>query len=108
MTGAWRELRVEDRVRIVRMPSEAGRPGATFLPGTRLAYRRLIERRRSVRISRVDCDGLPWICCRLRGEDGAWEHHWLALNDDSWARVKPRNRTETRPKHRDGIPRDRP
>jgi hypothetical protein len=33
---------------------------------------------------------LPWIQCRFRRKNGGWEYHWLAINDDSWVRVKTR------------------
>jgi hypothetical protein len=88
---SWRELRVGDRVRIVQLPSYANLPGRTFHSETRELYERLIARRRSLRIYEVDADGLPWINCRFKLDDGTWEHHYLALNDDSWERVKPRN-----------------
>jgi hypothetical protein len=38
----------------------------------------------------IDEWGLPWIRCRFRRKDGSWEHHYLAIHDDSWVRVKPR------------------
>ncbi|MCE9555467.1 MAG: hypothetical protein K8T91_19135 [Planctomycetes bacterium] len=88
----WRQLRVGDRIRIVRMPSDADRPGYTFHPETRRLYRRLISRNRAVRVFQVDEYRLPWIQCRFRRRNGGWEHHWLAVDDDSWVRVTPRRR----------------
>ena len=38
----WRELRLGDCVRIVRLPSGVDEPGYTFLPPTRRLYERLI------------------------------------------------------------------
>ncbi len=84
----WRRLRVGDRIRIVRMPSDADTPGNTFLPETRRLYKKLIARGRSLRIYMIDEYGLPWVRCRFRRKNGSWEHHWLAVNDDSWVRVK--------------------
>jgi hypothetical protein len=91
MAEDWRDLRVGDRVRIVRMPSDADAPGITFHAETRRLYKRLIARRRSVRVFEIDEWGLPWIRCRFRLKDGRWEYHWLAINDDSWIRVKCRS-----------------
>jgi len=86
----WRELRVGDRVRMVRMPSDAEAPAYTFLPETRRLYKKLIARGRAVRVFQIDEWGLPWIQCRFRRRDGSWEHHWLAINDDRWVRVVSR------------------
>ena len=87
---AWKSLRVGDRIRIVRMPSGVDEPGYTFHPETRRLYERLIERGRSLRIAEL-CDwGLPWIGCRFQLEDGTWEHHSLAVIDDSWVRLQSR------------------
>jgi hypothetical protein len=90
MKELWRKLRVGDRIRIVRMPSYANEAGITFLPETRRLYNKLITRRRSLRVFRIDENGLPWIKCRFRLRNGRWEHHWLVVNDDSWVPVKKR------------------
>jgi hypothetical protein len=88
MREPWEDLRVGDRIRIVRMPSFADTPGAAFFPETRRLPKKLIARRRPVRVFQLDEYGLPWIRCRFRLRNGSWEHHWLAVNDDSWVRVK--------------------
>jgi hypothetical protein len=85
MDESWRHLRVGDRIRIVRMPSDATTHGYTFLRDTRRLYQMLIARRRPLRIHEVDEWGLPWIRCRFRLRNGSWEHHCLVVNDDSWA-----------------------
>jgi hypothetical protein len=90
MEEAWRALRIGDRIRIVRMPSGVDAPGYTFHPDTRRLYKRLIARRRSLRICRIDAWELPWIHCRFKRKDGRWEYHSLAVNDDSWVLVKHR------------------
>jgi hypothetical protein len=62
MKEAWRELRVGDRVRIVRMPWDVDAPGYFFAPETRRLYKKLIARNRPVRVYQVDeygCRGLP-------------------------------------------------
>jgi hypothetical protein len=90
MNEPWRQLKVGDRVRIVRMPSGVDEPGYRFPAETRRLYERLIERGYPQRIYEIDEWGLPWIDCRFRLADGQWEHHLLAVNDDSWVLVKPR------------------
>ncbi len=30
--------------------------------------------------------------CRFRRKNGEWDYHFLAVNDDSWVRVKPRKK----------------
>jgi len=90
MDNDWRTLRVGDTVRIVRMPSGVDVPGYTFHADTRRLYKRLIARRRPVRVYKVDERSLPWIRCQFRRKNGRWEYHWLAINDDSWVRVRKR------------------
>ena len=89
MSEPWRVLRLGDRIRVVRFPSEWERPGYHVPPCTRRLYRLLIERGRPVRVYEVDEYGLPWVRCRFRDSNG-WEHHFLAVNDDSWVRVRSR------------------
>jgi hypothetical protein len=89
--GPWRRLRVGDWIRIVRMPSDASKPGCTFPPETRALYRRLIARRRPLRVFRKDDDGLPWVRCRFAVRGGR-EYHELAIMDDSWVAARPRKR----------------
>lgn len=86
----WKNLRVGERVRIVRMPSGVDAPGYTFHAETRWLYERLIARGRSHRIAGIDDWGLPFILVRFLDERPVW--HFLELNDDSWVRVKPRRR----------------
>jgi hypothetical protein len=90
MAESWRDLRVGDHIRIVRYPTDWERPDYHVATCTRRLYRRLIARRRPVRVYEVDGDGLPWVRCRFRLARG-WEHHFLAVNDDSWVRVRGRN-----------------
>lgn len=90
MAEAWQDLQVGDRIRIVRMPSGVDEPGYTFHPETRRLYERLIERGYAQRICLIDQWGLPWIRCQFKLADGRWEYHSLAVNDDSWVRVKHR------------------
>ncbi len=90
MHEPWQDLRVGDRIRIVRMPSDFSWPGFYASRETRRLYKRLIARRRSLRICEIDECGLPWIRCRFRLDDGSWDHHSLAVFDDSWVCVTPR------------------
>ena len=91
MADDWRNLRVGDVVRIVKMPSGVDAPGYTFHADTRRLYKRLIARRRPVRVCQI-WGGMPWIHCRFRRNDGRWEYHSLAIADDSWVRVRKRRR----------------
>jgi hypothetical protein len=90
MKAHWRELKVGDRIRIVRLPTDWTRPGYYVHRDTRSAYKKLIARRRPVRVCEIDAWGLPFVRFRFRRKDSTWEHHWLAVNDDSWVRVKHR------------------
>ena len=86
----WSALKIGDGVRFVRLPTFDGKPGGGLHAETRRAYQRLIKNRRSYRVYNVDADGLPWVSFRFRRKNGSWEHHWLAINDDSWVRVRKR------------------
>ena len=91
MKEDWRKLRVGDRIRFVSMPSERTRPGYFVHRETLRVYRRLIERRRSVRVAFLDDWGhekAPWIRCQFRRKDGRIEYHSLMINHDGWVRVK--------------------
>src|SRR5437660_427372 len=89
MIDGWRTLRVGDRIRMVRFPTEWEQPGYHVPLCTRRLYRALIDRRRSVRVYEIKW-GMPWIRCRLPRRGGGWEHHFLAIIDDSWVRVRSR------------------
>ncbi len=82
----WRKLKVGDRIRIVRMPADE----PVLQPGTRRLFKTLIARNRPSRVFWIDEYKHPWIQCRIRGEHGSWHLHWLAVNDESWVRVRPR------------------
>ncbi len=90
-TEAWHDLRVGDRIRIVRMPSAAALDGYWLHRDTRRLYRLLIARNRPLRFYELDRRWrLPWVKCRFRSKTGRWEYHYLAVDDDSLVRVKPR------------------
>jgi len=82
------QLKVGDRVRILSVPGE-GRSGYYIHRDTVRVYRKLLERKRLVRICRVDEFG-PWYHCRFRGRDGKLESHRLLVADDdrNWAKVR--------------------
>jgi hypothetical protein len=90
MRNDWKSLRVGDRVRILRLPTLWNHPNYHVDPSTRRLYRRLIARKRSVRVFRIDEFGQPWIQGRAPRESEWWT---LAIADDSWVRVKRRAKT---------------
>ncbi|HJT77984.1 MAG TPA: hypothetical protein VJ739_12345 [Gemmataceae bacterium] len=88
MAGAWQELHVGDRIRLVAEPPEWQQPGCYVPPCTRGLWRRLMARRQPLRVYEVDEWGVPWVRCRLRLRGGRWEHHHLALTEGGWVRVR--------------------
>ena len=88
-----RKLKVGDKIRIIALPG-AGVPVYYLHRETKRAYRILISRRRSLRISRIDEDGLAWYNFRTKRKDGAWEHHFMCItpDDDNWVAVKQRRK----------------
>lgn len=96
MSENWRTLKVGDRIRIVRLPSAASMSVANghVLPAdTRRFYKRLMALKKRLTISEIDGDGRPWIQCTLRRKGGGLDYHFLAVDDDSWVRVKSRKRS---------------
>ena len=90
MAEDWHKLRVGDRVRFIHMPSEFGQANYQVHADTLRVYRRLIARRRSARVFKVDAWKLPWIRCQFRRKDGRLEYHALAINHDGWVLMQPR------------------
>jgi hypothetical protein len=88
MSEPWRELPIGDRIRFVAIPSEFDQPGYYLHPCTARVYERLISRGRTVRVSRIDEWGIPWMSCRFGENDGRWGYHSLAFNQDGWVRVR--------------------
>jgi len=87
------DLRVGDRIRIIGLPG-ASVPGYYLHPGTRRVFKKLIARKSSVRVARIDEYGSPWYTCRFRMNDGGWESHDLAVceGDDNWVKVPSRRK----------------
>ena len=86
----WQNLRVGDRIRIVRMPYE-NNPEYWLHDETKDVYAKLIALRRVLRIYEIDKTNLPWVKFRLTDDSGGYHYHFLAVNDDSWELV---SRTE--------------
>ena len=88
----WRRLRVGDRIRLVEIPREFSQPGYFIHRDTMRVYKRLLARRRSLRVYRIDEWGHPWIHCQFRRKDGRWDYHSLAVNHDGLVLVRPRRK----------------
>jgi hypothetical protein len=88
----WEELRVGDRVRLTEIPAEFFQDGYFLHRDTMRAYKKLLARRRSLRVYKIDEWGLPWVQFRFRRKSGEWEYHSLAINHSGLARVRPRRR----------------
>jgi hypothetical protein len=87
------KLRVGDNVRIIGIPG-IGIAGYVLHPDTKRAYQMLIARGRSVRICRIDEDGLPWFSFRIKQKNGIVVHHSMSImrDDDNWVAVKHRKK----------------
>src|SRR5690242_18441891 len=85
------ELKVGDRVRVVRLPPAWASPGYRVPASTRRVYKLMISRRRAVRIDQVD-DWGAWVRLVVRGRGGRIEHHHVTLDDGCWVRVRVRTR----------------
>jgi hypothetical protein len=90
MDGDWRKLRLNDRVRLVHLPTEFSQPGYFVHRDTLRVYRRRIDRGRSVRVFKIDEWKIPWVQFQFRRKDGRIEYYSLAINHDGWVRVQRR------------------
>ena len=85
----WRDLRLGDKIRIVRIPALLDEP--RYHNGdwedTLELYRTLIASNLVLTISEIDEFGRPWIEHETRDEDGTEHSHSLAMDDNSWVRV---------------------
>jgi hypothetical protein len=79
----WQDLRVGDRVRIARRPSDWQR----LHEPTLRAYDRLIADGVVLTIDEIDELGHPWVTHRWPHSSRGFEFDSLAINDDSWERV---------------------
>jgi hypothetical protein len=78
------------------MPGK-GVPGYYIHRDTKRVFKKLIARRRSVRIARIDKNGTPWYDFRFCMQNQRWEWHSLAVCDldNNGVLVKPRDKKMT-------------
>jgi len=86
MPEDWRQLKVGDRVRIVRLPSEFSQPGFHVDNDTVSFYRHLIDSGCVLKVTEIDPKGRPRIEYEWKKLTGI-ESHGLLINDDSWEAV---------------------
>lgn len=86
------DLKIGDRVRIIAVPGE-GIPNYCIHRDTVRAFKKLIDRGRSVRISQIE-HGSPWYNFRFRKKNGTWEYHSMAIlaGEQNWVPVKHRSK----------------
>ena len=63
----YHDLKPGDKIRIIAIPGE-GNPNYTLHSSTKLVYKKLIARGRSVRIDHIDKYGSPWYTCRFKNK----------------------------------------
>lgn len=88
------DLKIGDRIRIIAVPGE-GVPNYYIHKDTVKVFKKLIERKRSVRVFEIDEYGQPWYKCQFRRKNGKWEYHWISVGfgeESSWVLVKPRKK----------------
>ena len=91
-------LRIGDEIRLLRVPRVdldqrecELREGAEDAGITADTIERIIRTNPVVVIDEIDDRGFPWFSRRLKGPDGKFEFHSLAImDDDSWERVPRR------------------
>jgi hypothetical protein len=92
MGGHWRNLRIGDRIRLLRVPESdlrqrerELRDGAEMAGWTADTLERIIAIDPVVTIDEVDEYGAPWFHYELVALDGSAEYHALAITEDeSW------------------------
>jgi len=88
-TQDWRDLKLSDRIRIVRIPTLFSEPhyhNGEWEETFSLCHE-LITNQKVLLITEIDEDGRPWIEYETTDKDGATISHALALDDDSWERA---------------------
>ena len=85
------KLKVNDRIRIISIPGENNANYCIHF-STKQAYKKLINRKRSVRINRIDKHDQPWYDFKLQRKDGSWEKHTMCVmkDDNNWIKVQKR------------------
>jgi len=86
MNDHWQQLKVGDRIRIVRLPSEFSRPDYQVHDDTIALYRHLIDEGCVLVVDEIDDKGRPRIEYEWNKPAGV-EYHGLLINDDSWERA---------------------
>ena len=85
----WRNLKLGDSVRIVRIPSQFSEP--RYQNGdwedTFALYRTLIAGNVVLTISEIDEFGRPWVEHDMLDSNGNVTSNALAVDDDSWVRI---------------------
>lgn len=92
MGDSWRNLRVGNRVRLLRVPESDLRQrerelrnGAEMAGWTADTLERILALDPIVTIDEVDEYGAPWFHVELAAADGSTEYHALAITEDeSW------------------------
>lgn len=84
------KLKIGDQIRITGIPEGCERRHYLHKE-TKEVYKKIVERGRPVRISRIDEDGIRWYTVRFK-EDGAWVYHDLCVaeSDTNWNFVEKR------------------
>ncbi len=84
-------LKIGDKIRIVAIPGE-NVANYCIHSETKKTYKKLIDRKRPVRINRVDEYGQPWYDFRFQKKNGSWERHTMCVmkDDDNWVKVQKR------------------
>lgn len=82
-----KDLKVGDRLRITGVPTNYKVP-----PLTEKVFKQLAARKRSVRINKVDENGIAWYSCKFKRPDGTWVYHDIDVlpGEDNWVLVKKR------------------
>jgi hypothetical protein len=88
----WRRLKVNDRVRLVHMPTPYSDPNRGLHPDTRRAYEKLIKRNRPLRVYKVDKWKRPWVRFQFRLRNGKFEYHGLQIDHDGLVLVRSRTK----------------
>lgn len=85
-----RKLKPGDRVRFIVIPDERSQPNVTVPEESREFMEKMIKRRFSSRVNRIDEYGHPWIEARIKvGERIEW-HRWAITETTGWRKVKKR------------------
>jgi hypothetical protein len=83
------QLKIGDRIRFISLPDEWSDPQRSLHRDSLVFMKRMIKRRYSSRVFKIDHCGYPWIKAKLRERSTVVHHYWCISESTGWRKVVP-------------------